>query len=93
MPADPIIMVVTTTAFAEILGRCQTQMGEAVVEIMGDVGRCAAINVNPANAIRQPDHLSTMRQAFGHSYLGVFGRVITPGAVRCGDTVRIIIDN
>ena len=88
------IVVATTTAFAENQwGGAKLQMGEAVVEIMGDVGRCAAINVNPANAIRQPDHLSTMRQAFGHSYLGVFGRVITPGALRCGDTVTVITGN
>jgi hypothetical protein len=29
----------------------------------------------------------------GHSYLGVFGRVITPGAVQCGDTVSVITGN
>lgn len=85
------IMVATTTAFAENQwGGAKLQMGEATIEIRGDVGRCAAINVDPANAIRQTDHLSTMRQAFGHSYLGVFGRVITPGAVQCGDTVTVI---
>jgi MOSC domain-containing protein YiiM len=33
-----------------------------------------------------------MRQAFGHSYLGVFGRVITPGTVQCGDKVSLITD-
>ena len=88
------IMVSTTTAFAENQWRgAKLQMGEAVVKIMGDVERCAAINVDPASAIRQPDHLATMRQAFGHSYLGVFGRVITPGAVQCGDTVSIITGN
>ena len=85
------IMVATTTAFDENKwGGAKLQMGEAVIKIMGDVGRCAAINVDPANAMRQPDHLSTMRQAFGHSYLGVFGRVIKAGAVQCGDTVTVI---
>ena len=85
------IMVTTTTAFAENKwGGAKLQMGEAVIDIVGDVGRCAAINVDPANAIRQPDHLSTMRRAFGHSYLGVFGRVTTPGAVKCGDAVSVI---
>ena len=88
------ITVATTNAFAENQwGGAKLQMGKAVIKIMGDVGRCAAINVDPANAIRQPDHLSTMRQAFGHSYLGVFGRVITPGALRCGDTVTAITGN
>ncbi len=88
------ILVATTTAFAENQwGGAKLQMGEAVIEVMGDVGRCAAINVDPASAIRQPDHLATMRQAFGHSYLGVFGRVITPGAVQCGDSVTVITGN
>ena len=85
-------MVATTTAFAENQwSNAKLQMGQAVIEIMGD-GRCAAINVDPANAIRQPDHLSTMRKHLPQ-LSGVFGRVITPGAVRCGDTVSVIIDN
>ena len=88
------IMLATTAAFAENQwSGAKLQMGEAVIEIMDDVERCAAINVNPANAMRQPDHLATMRQAFGHSYLGVFGRVIAPGAVQCGDMVTVITGN
>lgn len=88
------IVVATTTAFAENhWGGATLQMGEAVIQIMGDVGRCAAINVDPADAKRQPDHLSTMRQAFGHSYLGVFGRVIRSGTVQRGDTVTVITNN
>ena len=87
------IMVATTTAFAENqwVG-AKLRMGDAVIKIKGDVGRCAAINVDPANATRQSDHLITMRQTFGHSYLGVFGRVIVPGAIQCGDGVNIITD-
>ena len=85
------IIVETTTAFAENQwGGTKLKMGETVIEVMDDVERCAAINVDPASAIRQPDHLTTMRQAFGHSYLGVFGRVITPGTVQRGDIVSVI---
>ena len=87
------VIVATTAAFAENQWRgAKLQMGAAVIEIIDDVERCAAINVDPASAIRQPDHLATMRQAFGHSYLGVFGRVITPGTVQCGDKVSRITD-
>ena len=88
------IIVATTSAFAENqwLG-AKLQIGEAVIEIVDDVGRCAAINVDPASATRQPDHLTTMRQAFGHSYLGVFGRVTKPGIVQCGDMVSIATCN
>ena len=87
------VIVATTAAFAENQWRgAKLQMGAAVIEIIDDVERCVAINVDPASAIRQPDHLATMRQAFGHSYLGVFGRVITPGTVQCGDKVSRITD-
>lgn len=87
------VIVATTAAFAENQWRgAKLQMGAAVIEIIDDVERCAAINVDPASAIRQPDHLATMRHAFGHSYLGVFGRVITPGTVQCGDKVSRITD-
>ena len=65
-------------------------MFDDIIEIVDDVKRCKAINVDPASATRQPDHLITMRQTFGHSYLGVFGRVIASGAVQCGDSVGII---
>ena len=85
------IIVATTTAFSENQwSGARLQMGGAVIEIMDDVERCAAINVDPTSATRQPDHMATMRQAFGHSYLGVFGRVIIPGDLQCGDKVRFI---
>ena len=66
------------------------KMGEAAIEIVDDVKRCAAINVDPESATRQSDHLITMRQSFGHSTLGVFGRVIASGTVQCGDSVSLI---
>ena len=85
------LIIATTTAFSENQwGGAKLKIGEAVIEIVDNVGRCAAINVDPANAIRQPDHLVTMRQTFGHSYLGVFGRVIKSGAVQCGDGVSLM---
>ena len=88
------IIVATTTAFAENKwGGAKLQIGEAVIKIIDDVERCTAINVDPTSAKRQSDHLATMRQTFGHSYLGVFGRVIMPGAVKCGDKVSVITGN
>ena len=66
------------------------QMGEAIVQIVEVVGRCAAINVNPVSACREPDHLETMRSQFGHSNLGVFGRVIAPGMIKESDAAKRI---
>ncbi len=85
------LIVASTTAFSENQwGGAKLKIGEAIIEIVDDVKRCAAINVDPANAIRQSNHLITMRQTFGHSYLGVFGRVIASGTVQCGDRVSLI---
>ena len=87
------LIVSTDTAFSENQwGGAKLKIGEAIIEIVDHVKRCKAINVDPASATRQPDHLITMRQTFGHSYLGVFGRVILPGAIQCGDGVSIISD-
>ena len=85
------LIIKTDTAFSENQwDRTKLKIGEAIIEIVDDVKRCTAINVDPASAIRQPDNLITMRQTFGHSYLGVFGRVIQAGAVECGDSVSVI---
>lgn len=87
------VIVATTTAFVENQwGGAKLKIGEAVIEIMDDVKRCAAINVHPTSAIRQPDQLATMRHAFGHTNLGVFGRVVKAGDVQCGDKVRFTAD-
>ena len=85
------IILDTGTAFAENQwGGAKLQMGAAAIKIIDDVERCAAINVDPATATRQSDNLAKMRRHFGHSHLGVFGRVITPGTVQCGDKVTLI---
>ena len=87
------LIVTTDAAFSENQwGGAKLKIGKAVIEIVDNVKRCKAINVDPVSAIRQPDHLITMRQTFGHSYLGVFVRVIVSGAIECGDRVRIISD-
>ena len=87
----------TNTAFVENQwsGR-RLQIGTAVIKIVDDVGRCAAINVDPETAKRQANHLTTMRQNFGHCHLGVFGQVIKAGMVQSGisrTTCRELIIN
>ena len=85
------IILATDTAFIENQWcGALLQIGEAVIEIVDHVGRCAAINVDPATAKREPDHLATMRKSFGHSNLGIFGRVIKKGVLHTGDSVSLI---
>ena len=82
------IIVNTTSAFSENqwVG-AHLQIGSTIIKIVDNIERCAAINVDPETAIRETDHMATMRQNFGHSHLGVFGRVIRAGTVQCDDKV------
>jgi len=65
-------------------------LGEAHLRVVAPVGRCAAIDVDPATAIRGEDTLSIMRHAFGHTDLGVFAEILTSGTVKIGDTITVI---
>ncbi len=85
------IMLATDTAFIENQWcGARLDIGDAVIEIVDHVGRCAAINVDPATATRETDYLAIMRHRFGHSHLGVFGRVIKKGDICTGDSVFVI---
>ena len=60
--------------------------GDALLLVKEPVGRCAAINVDPATAKRNPeDYVRFMKARFGHSNLGIFAEVINGGIIRIGD--------
>jgi len=60
--------------------------GDALLLVKEPVGRCAAINVDPATAKRSPeDYVRFMKAHFGHSNLGIFAEVINSGIIRLGD--------
>jgi uncharacterized protein YcbX len=60
--------------------------GDALLLVKEPVGRCAAINVDPATAKRNPDdYVRFMKAHFGHSNLGIFAEVINGGIIRLGD--------
>jgi uncharacterized protein len=60
--------------------------GGALLLVKEPVGRCAAINVDPATAKRNPeDYVRFMKAHFGHSNLGIFAEVINGGIIRVGD--------
>ena len=66
--------------------------GTAVIKIVDHVGRCAAINVDPEDGCRGDDNLLLMNKSFGHTQLGVFGRVIKRGILCRGDKAILIDD-
>ena len=80
------IMLETETPFEEAgLVGTRVGLGEAELKVVAPVGRCAAIDVDPATAIRGPHYLPVMEQEFGHTDLGIFAEVTKGGIVRPGD--------
>jgi uncharacterized protein YcbX len=77
----------------------QLRIGEALVRLRGDVGRCAITTQNPETGA--PD-FNTLRAIAGyramtqneagkeHIPFGVYGEVLEPGRVRIGDAVEPI---
>jgi len=81
------IIIDGDTPFAEegLIGKT-LRCGDALLLVKEPVGRCAAINVDPATAKRNPeDYVRFMKAHFGHSNLGIFAKVINGGIIRVGD--------
>ena len=63
--------------------------GDALLLVKKSVGRCTAINVDPATAKRSPDdYVRFMKAHFGHSNLGIFAEVINGGMIKIGDRLQ-----
>jgi hypothetical protein len=74
------------------IGR-QVRLGDAFIEIPGPVPRCATTTRDPATGKRDFDTLREIAAYRGKRDgkkidFGVYGRVVTPGRVRVGDTVN-----
>ena len=81
------IIIDGDTPFAEeaLIGKTLS-CGDALLLVKKPVGRCAAVNVDPATAKRNPeDYVCFMKAHFGHSNLGIFAEVINGGTIRIGD--------
>jgi uncharacterized protein YcbX len=65
------------------------RIGEATLEIIEPIERCAAIEIDPASGAREPHLLATLSRRFGHVSMGVFAAVRRGGRVACGDPVLI----
>ena len=85
------MMVKTDDAFSEtsLIGK-DIMIGAAQLRIVAPVGRCAAIDVDPATAKRGKDTLPIMREKFGHTDLGVFAEIISPGTIRTDDSITVL---
>lgn len=85
------MMIKTDTPFheASLIGQ-NIMVGTARLSIVAPVGRCAAINVDPVTASRSQDTLTIMQDVFGHTDMGVFAEILSPGTARTGDTITVL---
>jgi len=72
----------------------QVRIGEALVKLHGNVGRCVVTTLDPDTGERDLDTLHTLTRYRGEVTtterlpFGVWGQVLEPGTVRLGDVVE-----
>lgn len=59
-------------------------VGDAVLEVVEPIGRCAATEVNPATTERDLRILKGLAQNFGHTQMGAYAIIVSPGAIARG---------
>lgn len=64
-------------------------LGDARIRIDERDTRCALVNVDPATSERDPAVLKAIAK-HREACLGVYGSVVTPGAVRVGDALTLV---
>ncbi|MCR9222102.1 MAG: MOSC domain-containing protein [Alphaproteobacteria bacterium] len=76
-------------AESEWVGR-KLEIGEAVLEVVEPIERCAATEVNPETGARDINLPLTLRRGFGHINCGIYARVTAAGRVAAGDELRVV---
>ena len=95
-PVDPLrfranVYVAGWPAWHEfdLLGR-ELALGNARVEVVKRIVRCAATEVDPETGVRDLQIPRTLQQTFGHGDCGVYAEVIGAGEAAIGDLVRAL---
>jgi len=65
-------------------------IGDAVLDVVMRIDRCAATNVNPATAERDMNIPKDMMRGYGHIDCGVFARVVEGGSVNIGNELKTL---
>ncbi len=66
------------------------QIGDATLRVQERIDRCAATTVNPRTAIRDANPVRELQKSFGHTDLGIYAEVLTPGVIRPGDPIALL---
>ena len=73
----------------EFIGKT-LKIGEAELEVTKRIDRCAATNVNPADATRDLNIPNTLMRAFGHVDCGIYARVTKTGDIQPQDKIELL---
>lgn len=66
------------------------KIGDAHVNVVKNIVRCAAVNVDLAKAERDLNIPQTLQRSFGHAYCGIYAKVITGGDIAPGDLIETL---
>lgn len=65
-------------------------VGEAELEVIKRIDRCAAVDVDPGVGLRDLRLVQTLEQTLRHHDCGVYARILKGGVIRKGDAVRVM---
>jgi uncharacterized protein YcbX len=65
-------------------------IGTTTMIVEERIDRCGATTVNPDTAIRDANPVKELQTNFGHVDLGIFAKILTPGTIKPGDSIRIL---
>ncbi len=68
------------------------RFGQAVIDVVRPAMRCAATAADPDSGDTGLNVPALLRQATGHLFFAVYGRVVEGGKIRCGDHIERIAD-
>ena len=74
----------------DLVGREIAAGRTARLKIVKRIQRCAATDVDPATGVRDLAIPQTLLRACGHTDCGIYGEVVTGGAIKAGDDVRTL---
>ncbi|RFB81224.1 MOSC domain-containing protein [Methylovirgula sp. 4M-Z18] len=72
----------------DLIGK-KLAIGDARLEVLKRISRCAATNVNPVTAERDLNIPNALMRGFDHTDCGIYARVLNGGCIRPGDTIKI----
>jgi uncharacterized protein YcbX len=67
----------------------EIQLGGVRLRIVKTIDRCPATDVDPDSGARDMTIPVTLKRAFDHINMGIYGDVLNPGHVAIGDTITL----